>query len=219
MRRSKLTIRIVLADDHRLFIQGLVTLIENDPDFEVVGVARNGKEAIEIVGLEKPDVVIMDVDMPEIDGIEATIEIVASYPETKVVALSMHDGKFHVLHMLEAGASGYILKDTLFEDLAGAVKVVARGESFLSPKIARIVIKEMAGSVAKKQIKLDSLSTREQEVLSYIADGDKSREIGGKLFISSKTVENHRKNIMTKLNIHSIAELTKFAIKNDLTDL
>ncbi|MBU1238385.1 response regulator transcription factor [Myxococcota bacterium] len=214
-----MTLRIVLADDHKLFMQGLMTLLEGDPEFVVVGEASNGVEVVEMVKEKTPDVVIMDVDMPELDGIEATRAIIEGGFAAKVVALSMHDSKYHVLHMLEAGALGYILKDTIFEDLVKAVKVVAKGESYLSPKIARVVIREMSRFPETEQRDFSTLTTREQEVLKGIADGKRSKDIGGDLFISEKTVENHRKNIMTKLNIHSIAELTKFAIRNNLTDL
>ncbi len=214
-----MTLRIVLADDHKLFMQGLMTLLEGEPEFQVVGTAANGAEVVELVRRTLPDVVIMDVDMPELDGIEATRAIIGEGMTVKVVALSMHDNKYHVLHMLEAGALGYILKDTIFEDLVKAVKVVAKGESYLSPRIARVVIREMSRLQESAEGALETLTIREQEVLKGIAEGKRSRDIGSDLFISEKTVENHRKNIMTKLNIHSIAELTKFAIKHNLTDL
>ena len=214
-----MTCKIILADDHRLFVQGLVTLLESDPEFQVAGVATSGDEVIRMAHAEKPDVIIMDVDMPGTDGIEATRTIIEGGLDTRIVALSMHDSKYHVLHMLEAGASGYILKDTAFEDLVKAVKVVVGGESYLSPRIAKVVIREMSRQADAKRSTVETLTTRELQVLKCIAEGMRSKDIGSELYISDKTVENHRKNIMTKLDIHSIAELTKFAIRNNLTDL
>jgi len=213
-------IRMVLADDHALFRQSLKSMLEKYEDFEVVGEAKNGREVVELAEAEKPDVILMDIGMPDLNGIEATKRIVGKNNRCKVIALSMHgDGQF-VSKMLEAGASGYLVKDSIFEDLVNAIRSVIKGKGFLSPEIANVVIEDYVrkrNSDSKSSV--TELTTREKEVLQLLAEGNTSKQIAITLSISIKTVENHRSQISQKLDIHSIAELTKYAIRNGLTSL
>lgn len=215
-----MTIRMVLADDHALFRQSLKSMLERQKDFIVVGEARNGREVVELAEKEKPDIVLMDIGMPDLNGIEATKRIVGKNGTVKVIALSMHgDGQF-VSRMLKAGASGYLLKDSIFEDLVSAIRSVIEGKGFLSPEIANVVIDDyVRKSGNEKRSQNNMLTTREKEVLQLLAEGNTSKQIATTLNISIKTVENHRSQISQKLDIHSIAELTKYAIRNGLTSL
>jgi len=214
------TIKVLLADDHKIVRDGLRTLLEKNPDIVVAGEAEDGREALQMAKKLLPDVVVMDIAMPDLNGIEATRQILADRSDVRVVALSMHSDKRFVSEMLKAGASAYLLKDCAFEELITAIRTVMKGKIYLSPGIAGVVI----GEYIKKDAKADSsvfslLSDREREVLQLMAEGKTTKEVASYLHVSVKTVETHRTNIMTKLDIHSIAELTKYAIREGLTSL
>jgi len=211
--------KVLLADDHKIFRDGLRTLIEKE-GMEVVGEAENGRKAIKLAEKLLPQVVIMDVSMPDMNGIEATRKIKAAIPDVKVIALSMHSDRRFVLGMLEAGASGYLLKDCAFGELAGAISQVATGNSYLSPKIADVVVKGYLNKTNDTtHIGGPLLTSREREILQLIAEGLTAKEIAAHVFLSIKTVETHRRNIMQKLNMRSTADLTKFAIREGLVAL
>ena len=210
--------RIVLADDHQLMRQGLRGLLDREPDMEVVGEADGGRSALALVAELVPSVVIMDVAMPDLNGVEATRKIVEGFPGVRVIALSMHADKRFVAGMLKAGASGYLLKDCAFAELAGAVRTVAAGQVYLSPGIAGLVAEEFAGRFAPDRPG-SPLTGREREVLQLIAEGQATKQIAVRLGLSVKTVETHRRQMMDKLGLHSVAELTKYAIREGLTAL
>lgn len=210
---------VLLVDDHKIFRDGLRTLIEKE-GMEVVGEAENGRKTIKLAEKLLPNVIIMDVSMPDMNGIEATRKIISEMPQVKVIALSMHSDRRFVLGMLEAGASGYLLKDCAFGELSSAIKQVLTGNKYLSPKIADVVVK---GYLNKSNDSLVSggsiLTSREREILQLIAEGLTAKEIADHVFLSVKTVETHRRNIMQKLNMRSTVDLTKYAIREGLTSL
>ena len=208
-------IRIVLADDHAVVRQGFKMILAAQPDMEIVGEAGNGREAVELAGRLQPDVVVMDVAMPELNGIEATRRLAEAAPRTRVLALSMHKDSVYVREILRAGAHGYLLKDSLAGDLLAAVRAVARGEGYLSPAVSNAVLDDYRRHVTDP---IDLLSSREREVLQMIAEGKTNKEIAGVLNLSVYTVEAHRGRIMEKLNLHSVNELTRFAVRNGLVD-
>ena len=211
------SVRLLLVDDHPNVRTGLRMLFQSEPDMVVVGEVNGGEEALEAVQTLHPDVVIMDVAMPGMNGIEATRRIKESSPETAVLALTMHEDEQYFFAMLHAGASGYIPKRAAPDDLVSAIRVVAEGNFFLYSTLARFLMKDMAEQTpAASQERVESLTPRETEVLTYIAEGFTSREIADTLVISVKTVERHRENIMTKLDIHNRVELVKFAIRKGL---
>jgi DNA-binding NarL/FixJ family response regulator len=213
-------IKILLADDHRLMREGLRSLLEEQPDFTVVGEADNGKTAVQLATDLMPDIIIMDISMPGLNGIDATQQILSICVKSKVIALSMHTERRTVLEMINAGATGYLLKDCAFEEVVQAVRTVASNSTYLSPKIAEIVIKDYVHRIPKDELSsLSSLTTREREVLQLLSEGKKTKEIADMLRVSVKTAESYRQHIMEKLNIHSIAELTKFAIREGITSL
>jgi two-component system response regulator NreC len=213
-------ITILLADDHRLMRQGLRSLLEEQLDLTVVGEAENGKEAVQLAEKLVPDIVIMDISMPGLNGIDATQQVLSGSPQSKVIALSMHTERRTVVEMINAGASGYLLKDCAFEEVVQAVRAVASNSNYLSPKITEIVIKDYIHRIPKEELSsLSGLSAREREVLQLLAEGKRTREIADLLSVSVKTAESYRQNIMEKLNIHNIAELTKLAIREGLTTL
>jgi len=212
--------RILLADNHKLFCEGLRTLFAKQPGVEIVGEANNGRLAVRMAHELSPDLVVMDIGMPELNGMEATRQIRSELPRVKVLAVSMYSDRQYVAGMLSAGASGYVVKDSAFGELAQAVQVVMGGGRYLSPEIVGVVVEDYVqrlapapGSAAAK------LSVREREVLQLMAEGHGTGEIAQRLHVSRKTIETHRKNIMLKLELHSIAELTKFAIREGLTSL
>jgi DNA-binding NarL/FixJ family response regulator len=217
-RGTGMSIKVLIADDHQIMREGLRSLLEKEIDIQVLGEAEDGR-MIQRMALElNPDVIIMDVAMPDLNGIEATRQIVAALPGAKVIALSMHDDRRFVLNMLKAGASGYMLKDCAFKDLAKAIRVVMSNKTFLSPEVADIVVKDYLSTTQPiESSAFNLLSPREREVLQLIAEGKTSALIGELLHISVKTVETHRQQIMVKLKIRSIAELTKYAIREGLT--
>jgi two-component system response regulator NreC len=208
-------IRILLADDHALVRQGFRMILEAQPDMEIVGQAGNGREAVELAEKLKPDVVVMDVAMPELNGTEATRRLAASTPRTRVLALSMHKDSVYVREILRAGARGYLLKDSGDTDLVAAVRAIAKGEGYISPAVSDAVLSDYRKHVTDP---LDLLTGREREVLQSIAEGKTNKEIATALNLSVYTVEAHRGRIMEKLNLHSTGELVRFALRNGLID-
>ena len=207
--------RILLVDDHAVVRQGFKMILSAQPDMEIVGEAGNGREAVELAGQLKPDVVVMDVAMPELNGIEATRRLVASAPHIRVIALSMHKDNVYVREILRAGARGYLLKDSVAGDLVTAIRAVAAGESYLSPAVSNAVLDDYRRHVTNP---IDLLSSREREVLQMLAEGKTNKEIAVVLNLSVYTVDAHRGRIMEKLNVHSINELVRFAVRNGLID-
>jgi DNA-binding NarL/FixJ family response regulator len=215
-----MSIKILLADDHRLFREGLRLLLEEEPGMTVVGEAENGKEAVQLAVNLTPDIIIMDISMPGLNGIDATRQILSICTSAKVIALSMHTERRTVLEMINAGAAGYLLKDCAFEEVIQAVRSVASNSTYFSSKIAEVVIKVYAHRIPKSELSsLAVLTTREREVLQLLSEGKRTREIADILDISVKTAEAFRQKLMEKLNVHSIAELTKLAIREGLTSL
>jgi two-component system response regulator NreC len=216
-----MTIRVLIADDHKIMLAGLRSLLEKQADLEVVGEAENGRKAVQMAQEKKPDVVVMDVSMPDLNGIEAATQIKESLPETRVIALSMHSDKRFVMGMLRAGAAGYLLKDCASQELANAIAQVAAGKKYLSPEITGVVIDDFlqGGSSEEGATVASALSAREREVLQLIAEGWSTKQIASHLYVSIKTIETHRRQIMKKLDLHSIADLTKYAIREGLTSV
>ncbi|MBV8730356.1 MAG: response regulator transcription factor [Acidobacteriia bacterium] len=206
-------IRILLADDHAVVRQGFKMILEAQPDMEIVGEAGNGREAIDLTEKLKPDVVVMDVAMPELNGIEATRRVAETVPHARVIALSMHKDSVYVREVLRAGARGYLLKDSIAGDLVFAVRAVARGEGYLSPAVSNAVLDDYRRHVTNP---IDLLTSREREVLQMLAEGKTNKEIATLLNLSVYTVDAHRGRIMEKLNLHSINELVLFAVRNGL---
>ena len=208
-------IRIVLADDHSVVRQGFRRILEAQPDMEIVGEASNGREALEQAAKLTPDVVVMDVAMPELNGIEATRRLSEATPHSRVLALSMHKDSVYVREILRAGARGYLLKDAVDEDLIAAVRAVSRGEGYLSPGVADAVLTDYRQHVSDP---IDLLTTREREVLQLIAEGKTNKDIATLLKLSVYTVDAHRGRVMEKLNLHSTGELVRFAVRKGLVD-
>ncbi len=212
--------RIVLADDHRLMREGLKTLISGESDLEVVGEAEDGRAAVALAVELVPDIVIMDVAMPRLNGIEATRQILKQAPSVRVIALSMHSDRRFVGEMLKVGASGYLLKDGAFDELVRAIRAVLANQIYLNPRIASIVIEHHVRRPAAENASVWSvLTAREREVLQLLSEGKTSKQIAAQLHISAKTVESHRRQITDKLGLRSVAELTKYAIREGLTSL
>jgi DNA-binding NarL/FixJ family response regulator len=205
----------LLADDHTIVRQGLKLILAAQPDFEVVGEASNGREAAELAERLKPDIVLMDVQMPELNGIEATRRMVAANSRIRVLVLSMHKEALYVREVLKAGARGYILKDAIDTELLSAMRSVARGDGYISQAVSGALLTDYREQSSNP---LDMLSTREREVLQLIAEGKTNKEVATKLNLSVYTVDSHRGKIMEKLNLHSAGELVRFAMKNGLVD-
>lgn len=215
-----MSIRIILADDHKLMRDGLLALIEKQNGLEVVATAENGRTAVQLTRKLNPDVVIMDVSMPEMNGIEAARQITSDQTSTKIIALSMHSDRRFIEGMLRAGVSAYVLKDSPIEELCYAIRVVMDNRTYLSQEIAGTVVKGYLAQLTQGENAASSpLTAREREVLQLIAEGKKTKQVAQRLHVSIKTVETHRRQIMEKLNIKSIAQLTKFAIREGLTSL
>jgi len=216
-----MSIRVLIADDHKIMLAGLRSLLEKQTDFDVVAEAENGRKAVQMAQEKKPDVVVMDVSMPDLNGIEATTQIVESLPGTRVIALSMHSDKRFVMGMLRAGASGYLLKDCASQELANAIHQVAGGRKYLSPEITGVVIDDclLGASSGEVATATSLLSAREREVLQLIAEGWSTKQIASHLYVSIKTIETHRRQIMKKLDLHNIADLTKYAVREGLTSI
>jgi two-component system response regulator NreC len=215
-----LRILIILADDHKIVRDGLRSLIEKEGDMEVVAEAEDGSTAVRLALELSPHVVLMDIAMPGLNGIEATRQIIAAAPHIKVIALSMHASKQYIMEMLKAGAAGYLLKDSAFEELAGAIRTTLDNKTYLSPTVSEIVIDDYVQQLQNNHGSAFSvLSAREREVLQLLAEGNSMAQIADRLHLSVKTVETHRLHIMEKLNTRSVAELTKYAIREGLTSL
>ncbi|HEV1286997.1 MAG TPA: response regulator transcription factor [Bryobacteraceae bacterium] len=208
-------IKILLADDHALVRHGFRMILAAQPDMEIAGEAGNGRDAVELAQKLKPDVVVMDVAMPELNGIEATRRIIELAPRARVLALSMHKDAVYVREILRAGARGYLLKDSADADLIAAVRAVAKGEGYLSPGVSDAVLSDYRRHVTDP---LDLLTSREREVLQLIAEGKTNKEIATSLTLSVYTVEAHRGRLMEKLNLHSTGELVRFAVRSGLID-
>jgi DNA-binding NarL/FixJ family response regulator len=208
-------IRVLLADDHAMVRKGFRLILEAQPDMEIAGEAGNGREAVELAEKLHPDVVVMDVAMPELNGIEATRRLAASSPHTRVLALSMHKDSVYVREILRAGARGYLLKDSIDTDLIGAVRAVAKGDGYISPGVSDAVLSDYRRHVTDP---LDLLTSREREVLQMIAESKTNKEIAVALNLSVYTIDAHRGKIMEKLNLHSTGELVRFAVRHGLID-
>jgi DNA-binding NarL/FixJ family response regulator len=212
-----LSIRVLIADDHKIVREGLRSILQHDLRMEVVGQAEDGRATIELAKKFRPDVVIMDISMPDLNGMEATRRILEENPSIKVVALSMHSDERFVSEMLKAGASAYLLKDCALDELDRAIRTVMAKQTYISPVIAGTVVKEYVQQLELKRPAV--LSPREREVLQMISEGKSAKQIAYQLKVSIKTVEAHRKHIMEKLEIYSVAELTKYAIRAGVTFL
>jgi DNA-binding NarL/FixJ family response regulator len=213
-------VKILLVDDHQIMRDGLRSLIEKQPNMEVVAEAENGRTAIKLNRKFRPDVVVMDIHMPDLNGIDATRQIVKEFPGTKIVAFSMHTDHQFVAGALKAGVSGYLQKDSAFEELARAIRTVVANQTYLSSKIAGSVVRDYVDKMAVEEaMSPAALTAREREVVQLYAEGRTTKQIAEGLNLSVKTVETHRRHIMEKLDITSIAELTKFAIREGLTSL
>ncbi len=206
-------IRVLIADDHTVFRESLKVLLETHPSFEVVGFAGNGIEAIEETGKVKPHVVLMDLSMPKMDGLDATRKILEKFPKVKVLILTMLEREEFIFQMLEAGVSGYISKDINAKGLFSALESAYRGDTYLSPSISRKVIN---GYLNAEKEKTKPLSAREREILKLLAEGRSKKEISNLLYISPRTVDTHRTNILKKLNLKGLADLVKYAIQKGL---
>jgi two-component system, NarL family, response regulator NreC len=212
--------KIILADDHKIIREGLRSLIEKQPDMEVIAEAQDGLTTVNLVQKLKPDVVIMDIGMPEMNGIDATTKITTEYKTVKVIALSMHSDRRFVMQMLKAGAAGYLLKDSAFEELVSAIHAVITKQHYLSQKITDVVVQEYLQNLPRNESTVFTvLTVREREVLQLIAEGKSTKQTASVLNVSVKTIETHRQQIMEKLDMRSIAQLTKYAIREGLTSL
>ena len=208
-------IRVLLADDHTLIRAGLRMVVVSQPDFTVVGEASDGREAVALAEQLKPDVVVMDIGMPSLNGIEACRQIHDSLPGSQVIMLSMHSDEGYVLRALKAGAKGYMLKDSAEADLASAIRAVRAGKSFFSPAVSKILLEDYMRKLKRTgaEDSFDLLSPREREVLQLVAEGKSSKEVANLLSLSVYTVETHRAKLMQKLNLHNIPELILYAVR------
>ena len=211
-------IRVLLADDHAILREGLRALLGYYDDVQVVGEAQDGAEAIARVGELQPDIVLMDIAMPAMNGLEATRLICQQYPKTRVLILTQHEDRQYVLPLLQAGASGYVLKRALGTNLITALRTVARGETFLYPTVATIVVEEMHRQAEVSEAMPESLTPREREILKHIALGESNPQIAIALSISAKTVEWHRSNLMSKLSVHNVADVVRYALQHGLVE-
>ena len=213
--------KALIVDDHKIMREGLRSLLEKNERFECIGEADDGCQAVQMARELHPDIVIMDIAMPNLNGVEATRQIKAENPDIEVIVLSMHATRTYVLQVLQAGASAYILKDSAFEELSTALLAISRGGMYLSPDITKTaaLANLKGGSYASGGAQAENLTKRELQVLQLIAEGKSTKDIASRLSLSVKTVETHRKQIMDKLEIRSIAGLTKYCIREGLTTL
>ncbi len=213
-------IRILLADDHNIIRSGLRLLLEQQPDFKVVAEAADGREAVALAAKHHPDVVVLDIGMPQLNGIEATREIVAAEPQAQVVILSMHADEGYVLRALKAGARAYILKNAAEADLIRAVRSVSEGKSFFSPTISKLLLEDYVRQIRDKEVEdsYDLLTSRERQILQLIAEGRSNKEVANILELSPFTVETHRGNILQKLNLHGVPELILYAVRKGIIE-
>ena len=210
---------ILIVDDHQILRQRLRSLLEKMPGLEVLAEAEDGRTAVRLAQTLTPHLVIMDVGLPDLNGIEATRQVLMVSPHTRVIGLSMHSDRRFVSNMLKAGASGYLLKDSAFEELATAIKAVMAGKSYLSQEVAHIVFQDYVEGPKKEASAFAVLTLREREVLQLIAEGRSNRQIAATLYLSIKTVETHRQQIMNKLKLHNVAELVRYSIREGLSPL
>jgi two-component system response regulator NreC len=210
--------RVLLADDHRLMRSGLRLVIEQNPAFAVVGEADDGRQALAMAETLKPNVIVMDIGMPSLNGIEAAGQVTAKHPEIAIVMLSMHSDEGYVLRALKAGARAYLLKDSAEEDLTRAIEAVRDGKSFFSPAVSKVLLQDYMRKLQRAGVEdtYDLLSAREREILQLVAEGKSSKEIAGMLNLSAYTIETHRSNIMQKLNLKGIPELILYAVRKGL---
>ena len=212
-----MTTRLLLVDDHAVVRSGLRMLLENERDVEIIGEAATAAEALESALRLKPNVILMDIGLPDMSGIDATREIKKRCPEVSIVALTIHEDEEYFFKMLEAGASGYVPKRAAPEELVTAIRAAATGQVYLYPSLAKLLVRDfLSGGRAPDDHTASDLTSREQEVLTYLAEGANNEEIAGSLVISRKTVARHRENIMRKLNLHSRAELVRYAIRKGI---
>jgi two-component system response regulator NreC len=212
------SIRILLADDHTVMRNGLRLLLERQPGLEVVGEAADGREAVELAASAKPDVVVMDIAMPHLNGVEATRQIVNRSPHTAVAILSMHSDESYVIRSLKAGARAYLLKDSAEADLIAAIQAITRGKSFFSPAVSRLLKEDYMHQLAEAgaEDSYELLTTREREVLQLVAEGNSNKDVANMLNLSLYTVETHRTHILQKLNLHSVPELILYAVRKGI---
>jgi len=214
-------IRILIVDDHEFIRQGLRAVIERQAGWEVVGEAVTGREAIHSAERLQPEVVVMDVSMPDMNGLEATAEITRSHPNIKVLVLSMHDSEQIIRQVLASGARGYILKSDAGRDLVTAIDSLTEGRPFFTSKVSELLLsgylRQAEGGHAEAGDEATALTAREREILQLLADGKSNKDIAGDLNISARTVETHRRNLMSKLNLHSIADVVRYAVKNRMS--
>jgi DNA-binding NarL/FixJ family response regulator len=218
------TVRVLLIDDHRILRQGLRALLEREPDFEVIGEAEDGRSGVEMAKDSHPDIILMDISMPALNGIDAARQILAHSPQSRIIALTAHSDRNLVREILKAGAVGYVVKDSAVEELTSAVRTVLAGRVYLSPRVAGLVVEgfvtERAAAAGIPAAGVFArLTAREREVLQLMAEGKATKEVAQALSVSVKTAETHRRAIMEKLDLHSVAELTKYAIREGLTSL
>ncbi|RKY07973.1 MAG: DNA-binding response regulator [Planctomycetota bacterium] len=211
--------RILIADDHGIVREGLISLVKSQVDMEVIGQAQDGNEVVRLAKELRPDIIIMDITMPGMNGIEATGVILAERPNTKIIALSMYSNKHFVAEMLKAGALGYVLKSNLFDELAKALHTVAMGRHYLSPRITDVLIEDFVGRVHRHRALSDELTDRECQIVRLLTQGLSTKQVARKLHVSPKTIDHSRRRIMDKLDFSSVAELTKYAIHEGLTTL
>jgi DNA-binding NarL/FixJ family response regulator len=211
-------IRVVLADDHIIMRKGLRLLLERQPNITVVGEASDGRECVELAQAEKPDVVVMDLAMPNLNGIEAARQIVGQNPAIAVAVLSMHSDESYVIRALKAGARAYLLKDSAESDLIGAIKALSDGKSFFSPAISRLLVEDYMRALERKGVEdsYELLTTREREILQLLAEGKSNKEVANMLNLSLYTVETHRTHILQKLNLHTVPELILYAVRKGI---
>ena len=211
-------IRVVLADDHKLMRTGLRLIVDQHPEFAVVGEADDGREAVSLVETLRPDVIVMDIGMPRLNGIEAAAQITGAHPEIAVVMLSMHSDEGYILRALKAGARAYLLKDSAEADLSRAITAVIEGKSFFSPAVSKVLLEDYMRKLSRSgaEDSFDLLSPREREILQLVAEGNSSKEVAALLSLSIHTVETHRSNIMQKLNLRGMPELILYAVRKGL---
>ena len=210
-------IKLLIADDHQLFREGLINLLSDSSEIEIIAHAEDGKDAVEKTIINKPDIVIMDIGMPKLNGVEATAQLKEKMPNTKVIALSMHSEKHYVKGMLEAGAKGYLFKNCTYSQLINAIKTVNEGKKYLSDEITEVLIEDYLDNTEHESI--SELTDREMEVLKLIAEGKTTRDISEELFVSVKTIGTHKQHIMEKLNIKTPVDIIKYALKNGIITL
>jgi two-component system NarL family response regulator len=214
-----MTIRVALADDHRMLVEALKAALVNEPDIAVVGIAHDGPAAVQLAHEHLPDVLVLDIAMPSLNGVEVTRRLRKELPKLKVLVLSGYVDKRFVQEMLKAGASGYVTKTAALTDLPRAIRAVAAGQNFISPEITAAIVSDIAPPARGITPPLSALSPREREVLRLVADGVRSSEIAQRLGITEATVEVHRRNLMHKLDLRSVAQLTKYAVREGLSNL